>query len=52
VRAASGIPAPSSERTEALVAAGNDRRGGRVIELGSGRSAVLRRGRVRIVRRT
>jgi len=52
VRAAAGIPAPSSERTEALVAAGNDRRGGRVIELGSGRSAVLRRGRVRIVRRT
>jgi tRNA(Ile)-lysidine synthase len=52
VRAAAGAPAPSSERTEALVAAGNDGRGGRVIELGSGRSAVLRGGRVRIVQST
>ena len=49
VRAAVGAPAPSSERTEALVAAANDGRGRRVIELGSGRSAVLRGGRVRIV---
>ena len=49
VRAAVGAPAPSSERTEALVAAANDGRGGRVIELGSGRNAVLRGGRVRIV---
>ena len=52
VRAAAGVPAPSSERTEALVAAGNEGRGGRAIELGSGRSAMLRGGRVRIVRST
>ena len=49
VRAAAGAPAPSSERTEALVDAANRGRGGRVIELGSGRNAVLRGGRVRIV---
>jgi len=52
VRAAAGTPAPSSERTEALVAAANDGRGGRVIELGGGRMVVLRGGRVRIVQST
>ena len=52
MRAAAGAPALSSERTEALVAAANHGRGGRVIELGSGRSVVLRGGRVRIVRST
>jgi tRNA(Ile)-lysidine synthase len=51
-RAAAGTPAPSSERTEALVAAANEGRGGRIIELGGGRSAVLRGGRVRIVQST
>jgi tRNA(Ile)-lysidine synthase len=49
VRAAVGAPAPSTERTEAIVAAASRGRGGRVIELGGGRRAVLRAGRVRVV---
>ena len=49
IRAAAGAPVPSAARTEALVAAAEDGRGGRVIELGGGRSARLRGGRVRIV---
>ena len=49
VRAAAGPPAPSAERTQALVAAAGDGRGGRSIELGGGRRAILRGSRVRIV---
>jgi tRNA(Ile)-lysidine synthase len=49
LRSASGTPAPSGARTEALINAANGGRGGRIIELGGGRSATLRGGRVRIV---
>jgi tRNA(Ile)-lysidine synthase len=52
LRAAAGVPAPSGARTGALLAAANDERGGRVIELGGRRSAEVRRGRVRILRST
>src|SRR4029077_1629266 len=52
LRAASGVPAPSKEGTEALRAAANEGRGGGVIELGGGRSATLRSGRVRILHST
>jgi len=51
-RAVAGPPAPSAERTDALVAAGSHGRGGRAIELGGGRRAVLRGSRVRIVHGT
>jgi hypothetical protein len=52
LRAATGLPAPSAARTEALLAAINGGRGGLLIELGGQRSAEVRGGRVRIVQRT
>jgi tRNA(Ile)-lysidine synthase len=52
LRAAAGLPAPSEARTEALLAAAMDGRGGRVIELGGRRNAQLRHGRVRILQST
>jgi len=49
LRAAVGVPPPSGARTEALIKAAHDGPGGRTIQLGGGRSATLRGGRVRIV---
>ena len=52
LRAATGLPAPSAARTEALLAGINEGRGGGLIELGGQRNAEVRGGRVRIVHRT
>ncbi|MGZ6372852.1 MAG: tRNA lysidine(34) synthetase TilS [Candidatus Limnocylindria bacterium] len=49
LRLAAGPPAPSAERIEALVDALAARRGGRTIELGGGRRALVGSDRVRIL---
>lgn len=49
LRQAIGAPAPAAERIEALLAAAASGRGGRTVELGDGRRALVRRHRVRIV---
>ena len=51
LRLAAGDPAPSAERTERLLVALADGRGGRIIELGAGRQAMVSAGRVLIVQR-
>ncbi len=49
LRLAAGAPAPSAERIHALLRTAAGGRGGRTIELGEGRRALVRRHRVRIV---
>ena len=49
LRLAAGSPAPSAERIGALLDAATSGRGGRTIELGGERRALLRGGRVQIV---
>jgi tRNA(Ile)-lysidine synthase len=49
LRLAAGDPPPSAERVEAVIDALAARRGGRTIQLGGGRSALVRADRVRIV---
>jgi tRNA(Ile)-lysidine synthase len=49
LRQAIGAPAPTAERIDALLEAAAGVRGGRIIELGDGRRAEIRRHRVRIL---
>jgi tRNA(Ile)-lysidine synthase len=49
LRQAIGAPAPTAERIDAVLAVVASGRGGRSIELGAGRRAVVRRHRLRIV---
>jgi tRNA(Ile)-lysidine synthase len=48
LRLAAGEPAPSAERVDAVLAAAGGRRGGVSIELGAGRTALIRERRIRI----